>query len=257
MGKCLCLVLKACADKETGELRKVCTPRSKSLCRKAKVCIPRSLRRQTNKGKCVSLVLKACADKQTGEVCTPRSKRPCRKAKVCIPRSLHRRTNKGKCVSLVLKACADEQTGEVCIARCKSFQRADLHGTIFVAYILKHVLKCCDNRKTCRRPVVRLSHATKIVPCKSALSQPVPAYKDALLHRNYKHCFSNEHFTVPKYNILHSSSSVKSINLTNIPTPRQLLQKNYLIRSPTSKSLTTLLCKRAAVRIELFHRKPE
>ena len=144
-------------------------PRSKSLCRKAKVCIPRSLPRQPNKGKCVSLVLKACADKQTGEVCTPRSKRPCRKAKVYIPRSLHRQTNKGKCVSLVLKACADEQRGEVCIARCKSFQRADLHGTIFVACILKHVLKCCHNHKTCRRPLVRLSHATKIVPCKSAL----------------------------------------------------------------------------------------
>ena len=70
--------------------------------------------------------------------------------------------------------------------------RADLHGTIFVACdnglrqahdmicdccvrqkkcrsILKHVLKCCDNRKSCRRPVVSLSHATKIVPCKSAL----------------------------------------------------------------------------------------
>ena len=103
---------------------------------------------------------------------------------------------------------------------------------------------------------MRLSHATKIVPCKSALSQPVPAYKDALLHRKYKHCFSKVHFTVPKYNILHiSSSSVKSINLTNIPTPRQLLQKNSLIRSPTSKSLTTLLCKRAAVRIELLSQK--
>ena len=61
--------------------------------------------------------------------------------------------------------------------------RADLHGTIFVACdnglrqahdmiydcclrqkkcrsILKHVLKCCGNRKSCRRPVV---------PCKSAL----------------------------------------------------------------------------------------
>ena len=70
--------------------------------------------------------------------------------------------------------------------------RADLHGTIFVACdnglrqahdmiydccvrqkecrsILKHVLKRCDNRKSYRRPVVRLSHATKIVPCKSAL----------------------------------------------------------------------------------------
>ena len=104
-------------------------------------------------------------------VCTPRSKRPCRKAKVCIPRSLHRQTNKGKCVSLVLKCTTnnDEQTGEVCITRCKSFQRADLHGTIFVACILKHVLKCCDNRNTCGRPVVRLSHETKIVPCKSTL----------------------------------------------------------------------------------------
>ena len=54
--------------------RKVCTPRSKSLCRQPKVCIPRSLRRQTNKGKCVCLVLKACADEQTGEVCITRCK---------------------------------------------------------------------------------------------------------------------------------------------------------------------------------------
>ena len=30
--------------------------------------------------------------------------------------------------------------------------------------ILKHILKRCDNRKSSRRPVVRLSHATKIVP---------------------------------------------------------------------------------------------
>ena len=74
----------------------------------------------------------------------------------------------------------------------KNFFRADLHGTIFVACgnglrqahdmiydccvrqkkcrsILKHVLKRCDNRKSCRRPVVSLSHATKIIPCKSAL----------------------------------------------------------------------------------------
>ena len=66
--------------------------------------------------------------------------------------------------------------------------RANLHGTIFVPCdnglqqahdmiydccvhqkkcrsILKHVLKCHDNR----RPVVCLSHATKIVPCKSSL----------------------------------------------------------------------------------------
>ena len=69
---------------------------------------------------------------------------------------------------------------------------ADLHGTIFVACdngsrqvhdmiydccvrqkkcrsILKHVFNRCDNRKSCGRPVVSLSHATKIVPCKSAL----------------------------------------------------------------------------------------
>ena len=39
--------------------------------------------------------------------------------------------------------------------------------------ILKHVLKRCDNHKSCRRPVVRLSHATKIVPCKSALTDLV------------------------------------------------------------------------------------
>ena len=59
--------------------RKVCTPRSKCLCRQPKVCIPRSLRRQTNKGKGVCFVLRtraverkcvylgACADKQTRE----------------------------------------------------------------------------------------------------------------------------------------------------------------------------------------------
>ena len=36
--------------------------------------------------------------------------------------------------------------------------------------VLKQVLKRCDNRKSCRRPVVSLSHAIKIVPCKSALT---------------------------------------------------------------------------------------
>ena len=35
--------------------------------------------------------------------------------------------------------------------------------------ILKHVLKRYDNRKSCLRPVVSLSHATKIAPCKAAL----------------------------------------------------------------------------------------
>ena len=42
--------------------------------------------------------------------------------------------------------------------------------------VLKHVLKCYDifsdvhdNRKSCRGPIVSLSHATKIVPCKSVL----------------------------------------------------------------------------------------
>ena len=71
----------------------------------------------------------------------------------------------------------------------KRYFRADLHGTIFVACdnglrqandmiydccvrqkecrsILRHILKRGDNRKSSRRPVVRLSHATKIVPCK-------------------------------------------------------------------------------------------
>ena len=74
----------------------------------------------------------------------------------------------------------------------EEFLRANLHGTIFVACdnglrqandmiydcfvrqekcrsILKHVLKRYDNRKSCLRPVVSLSHATKIAPCKSAL----------------------------------------------------------------------------------------
>ena len=36
--------------------------------------------------------------------------------------------------------------------------------------ILKHVLKRCGNRKSCRRPAVSLSQATLIVPCKSALT---------------------------------------------------------------------------------------
>ena len=60
--------------------------------------------------------------------------------------------------------------------------RADLHGTIFVAsdnglrQAHDMIYDCCvrqkercDNCKSCRRPVVRLSHTTKIVPCKSAL----------------------------------------------------------------------------------------
>ena len=38
--------------------------------------------------------------------------------------------------------------------------------------ILKHVLKRCDSRKSCRRSVVRLPNATKIVPCKLALRKP-------------------------------------------------------------------------------------
>ena len=70
--------------------------------------------------------------------------------------------------------------------------RADSHVTVFVACdnglrqahdmihdccvsqkkyrsILKHILKRCDNRKSCRKPVVSLLLATKIVPCKLAL----------------------------------------------------------------------------------------
>ena len=147
-------------------------PRSKSLCRQAKVCIPQSLRRHTNesvyasfwklvptsesmytlepaptyKGKCVCFVLKACADKRKyvypracadiqRKVCMLRSESLCRQAKVCIPQSLRRHTKesvyasfwklvptsesmytpesaptyKGKCVCFVLKACADKR----------------------------------------------------------------------------------------------------------------------------------------------------
>ena len=88
-----------------------------------------------------------------------------------------------------------EVLGKKYVAVCQrrtEILRADLHTTIFVACdnglrqahdmiydrcvrqkkcrsILKHVLNCCENRKSCRRPVVSLSHATKIVPCKSAL----------------------------------------------------------------------------------------
>ena len=64
--------------------------------------------------------------------------------------------------------------------------RADLHGTIFAScdklttwltigvYVRKmHVLKRCGNRKSCRRRALSLSHGTKIVMCKSALTAPV------------------------------------------------------------------------------------
>ena len=69
--------------------------------------------------------------------------------------------------------------------------RPDLHGTIFVACakltaglrhdlrlpqrfktcfkMLRHFFDVHTNRKSCRRPVVSLSHETKIVRCKSAL----------------------------------------------------------------------------------------
>ena len=72
-----------------------------------------------------------------------------------------------------------------------AFRRADLHGTIFVSCdklttglrhdlrlvctskkcrsILKHVLKRYSNRKLS----VSVSHATKIVTCKSALRRPI------------------------------------------------------------------------------------
>ena len=83
-------------------------------------------------------------------------------------------------------------TEDIWARNVKWVNRADLHGTIFCHMrqrlttgprhdlrllctsekcrsILKHFLKRCDNRKSCRRPVVSLSHATKIVPCKSAL----------------------------------------------------------------------------------------
>ena len=38
--------------------------------------------------------------------------------------------------------------------------------------ILKHVLKRCDNRKSCRRPVVSLSHATKSYRVNRPLPRP-------------------------------------------------------------------------------------
>ena len=110
------------------------------------------------------------------------------------------------------------------------------------------VLKACADEQTGEVCIAR---------CKSFLTAGA-SVQGAFLHRNYnKQCFSKDNSTLPKYHTLHSSSSVKSINLTNIPSPRQLLQKNYLIRFPTSKSLTTLLCKRAAVGIQLFHSRPE
>ena len=78
---------------------------------------------------------------------------------------------------------------------CRESVRADLQGTIFVSCdklttglghdlrlvctsekcrsTLKHVLKRYGNRKSCRRPAVSLSHATKIVTCKSALRRPI------------------------------------------------------------------------------------
>ena len=96
--------------------RKVCTPRSKSLCRQPKVCIPRSLRRQTNNGKCVCFesvyTSEPAPTNKQWKVCMLRSKNPWRRAKVCIPRSLRWQTNKGNCVCLVLKACADSGTCE-------------------------------------------------------------------------------------------------------------------------------------------------
>ena len=90
-----------------------------------------------------------------------------------------------------------------CRSILKHVLRADLHGAIFVACgnglrqahdmiydccvrqkkcrsILKHVLKRCDNRKSCRRPVVSLSHATKIVPSKPALTKFELEYPDTV-----------------------------------------------------------------------------
>ena len=37
--------------------------------------------------------------------------------------------------------------------------------------MLRHFSDVHTNRKSCRRPVVSLSHETKIVPCKSALRE--------------------------------------------------------------------------------------
>ena len=110
-GKCVCFVLKACADKRKyvylracGDIqRKVCMLRSKSLRRHTKESVYTSEPAATYKGKCVCLVLKACADRQKyvypracadiqRKVCMLRSESLCRQAKVCIPQSLSRHT---------------------------------------------------------------------------------------------------------------------------------------------------------------------
>ena len=108
--KCVCFVLKACADKRkyvypracADIQRKVCMLRSKSLCRQAKVCIPQSLSAPTYKGKCVCFVLKACADKR--KYVYPRACADIQR-KVCMPRSksLCQRTNRGSVYNTLSK----------------------------------------------------------------------------------------------------------------------------------------------------------
>ena len=53
--------------------------------------------------------------------------------------------------------------------------------------ILKHVLKRCDNRKSCRRPVVSLSHATKIVKTSDLKRRPTDL-KRRLCHLKRRPC---------------------------------------------------------------------
>ena len=120
----------------TNKEGKVCMHRSKNPCRQAKLCIPQSLRCQTNNGKCACLVLKACADKRNCvylRACADKQTRESVYALFLEPvpssesvyTSKPALTNKEeKVCMLVLKACVNEQTGEVCITRCKSFLRA-------------------------------------------------------------------------------------------------------------------------------------
>ena len=103
--KCVCLVLKACVDEQSGE-NDSCnafTTRVDSTiaCCCWVICLPM----------CVCVAVHFVKELFSINMNT-------------IARSLRWQTNKGKCVCLVLKACVYEQTGEVFITRCKSFLRA-------------------------------------------------------------------------------------------------------------------------------------
>ena len=113
-----------------------------------------------------------------GKVCMLPSKNPCPQAKVCIPRSLGKWAHTTYVIMFFIQ---------------------DARGKLF-----KHV-------KTFFFFLFSAKSIGKIITTKRLL-QKNSIYNDALLHRNYnKHCFTKENLTVPKYNTLHNSSSVKSI----------------------------------------------